>query len=189
MEGHHVTGRVVRRERLLGVGVAAGDEAFGVHGRAVDDAVADKPLADDGVYLARESLWLGAISPARARASGESASQRAAAAPARLSGLHFGDVGTELLEGALHVACQARLDRCFEVRVALAHDLVHGRRLHARRLQLREGLAGVHRVQLFRIADQHQAWEAQGTLATLRRSRACTVEAREPSSTTRAVFL
>ena len=36
--------------------------------------------------ISSRSVWLGAISPALARASGESLSHRAAAAPARLSG-------------------------------------------------------------------------------------------------------
>ena len=61
------------------------------------------------------------------------------------------NVGAELLEGALDVACESGLDGGLEVRVALAHDLFHHRRLHARRLELRKGFPGIHGVELFRI--------------------------------------
>ena len=61
-----------------------------------------------------------------------------------------------------NVAREARLDRGFQVGVALAHDLLHGRRLHAGLLQLRERLACIHRVELLRIAHQHDPGKAQG---------------------------
>ena len=77
-------------------------------------------------------------------------------------GLHLRHVGAELLEGFPNVAREARLDRGFQVGIALAHDLLHGRRLHAGLLQLRERLACIHRVELFCIAHQHDPGKAQG---------------------------
>ena len=75
--------------------------------------------------------------------------------------LHFGHVGSEFLEGAPDVAREGGLDGGFQVLVALAHDLLHHGRLHARRLELREGFAGVDGVELFRIADENDPGQAQ----------------------------
>ena len=46
--------------------------------------------------------------------------------------------------------------RFAEVRVALAHHLVHAGRRHPGILQQAEGLAGLHRAQLAAVADQRQ---------------------------------
>ena len=75
--------------------------------------------------------------------------------------LHFRDIAPELLEGALDVPLQARLDRFLQRRIALAHDLVHRRGLHAGGLELGERLARVHRVELLRVAHQHHARDAE----------------------------
>ena len=47
VEGNDIAARVVGAERLLGIGVAPGDEPFGGHGGAVDGPVADQALTDD----------------------------------------------------------------------------------------------------------------------------------------------
>ena len=75
--------------------------------------------------------------------------------------LHLGDVAAELLEGTVDIAREARFDGFLERRLALAHDLVHHRALHARALQLREGLAGVDGIELLLVAHQDQAGDAQ----------------------------
>ena len=46
-------------------------------------------------------------------------------------------------------------------RIALAHDLVHHRRLHAGGLELGEGLAGIHGVELLFVAHQHHPGDAE----------------------------
>ena len=46
MERDHLAGSIVRRGRLLGVGVAPGDQPLGVQGRPRYAALAGKPLAD-----------------------------------------------------------------------------------------------------------------------------------------------
>ena len=97
-----------------------------------------------------------------ARSPGESLSQRAATAPAMLSAFTLRHAGAELLEGSSDVAGDARLDRLLQCGLALAHDLVHHCGPHARLLQLREGLAGVHGVELLLVADQHHFGNAQG---------------------------
>ena len=76
--------------------------------------------------------------------------------PGHVVGLHFRDIGSELLERLADISREARLDGGLQLRVALAQDFVHYGRLHARLLQLREGLSGIHRLQLLRIAHQHQ---------------------------------
>ena len=76
-------------------------------------------------------------------------------------GVHLGHVVAELLEGAGDVAREARLDRLLQGRIALAHDLVHHRGLHAGGLELREGLARIDRVELLLVAYEHHAGDAQ----------------------------
>ena len=100
------------------------------------------------------------MTPVRSRSSGESFSQRAATAPAMLSGFHLGDVAAELLERLADFAREAGFDRLLQRRVSLAHDPVHGRGLHAGLLQLRERLAGVHGIELLGVADQHDPGDA-----------------------------
>ena len=127
----------------------------------MDHAVADQALADDGVDLLPKRM-------ARRHQSGPGARFRREPEPpcggraGEIVGLHLRHVGAELLEGFPNVAREARLDRGFQVGVALAHDLLHGRRLHAGLLQLRERLACIHRVELLRIAHQHDPGKAQG---------------------------
>ena len=76
-------------------------------------------------------------------------------------GVHLGHIVAQLLEGAGDVAREARLDRRFQRRIALAHDLVHQRGLHAGGLELGEGLAGIDGVELLLVADQHHARDAE----------------------------
>ena len=111
--------------------------------------------------MSSRSPWLGAISPAFARSSGRQREPARGGGAREVVGLHLGDVLAELVEGPRHVAREARLDRFLQGRVALAHDLVHDGGLHARLLELREGLAGVHGVELLLVADQHHAGDAQ----------------------------
>ena len=75
-------------------------------------------------------------------------------------GFDLGDVRPKLLEGASDIALEARLDRFLQRRIALAHDLVHGRGLEPRALELGERLAGIHGIELLRVADQHDARDA-----------------------------
>ena len=46
VERHDIAGSVVGGDRLLRVGVAVGDQPFGLEGRAPEDAVAGQALAD-----------------------------------------------------------------------------------------------------------------------------------------------
>ena len=160
VERDHVAGPVVGRQRLLGTGVAARDQALGVDGRAADRAVADQPFPDDFVdplaqRVARRhqpgvrAFFGRECEPARRRGAGE------------IVRLHLGDVVPELPEPARDVAREARLDRFLQGRIALAHDLVHHRGLHAGALKLREGLAGIDRVELLLVADEHHAGDAE----------------------------
>ena len=95
------------------------------------------------------------------RSPADSASQRAAAAPARLSAFTSATFVAEPLEGPVDVACEARFDGLLERRLALAHDLVHYSALHAGRLQLREGLAGVDGIELLLVAHQDHTGDAE----------------------------
>ena len=87
------------------------------HGHPVMSRSRTMPL------IATLSLWLGAMSPARSRSSGESFSHLAAAAPARLSGFTSSMFDPSFLERLPDVAPEARLDGFAQVRVLLAHDL------------------------------------------------------------------
>ena len=71
------------------------------------------------------------------------------------------DVRSEFLERFFDIAREACLDGCLQVRVLLAHDPVHGRGFHARVLQLHERLAGIDRVQLLAVADEHHPRQTQ----------------------------
>ena len=75
-------------------------------------------------------------------------------------GFDLGDVAPELLEGLADLALEARLDRLFEVGIALAHDLVHDGGLHARGLELREGFSRIDGIELLGVAHQHDARDA-----------------------------
>ena len=57
--------------------------------------------------------------------------------------------------------CEAGLDGLLQRRLALAHDLVHRRAPHAGGLQLREGLAGIHGIELLLVAHQDHAGDAE----------------------------
>ena len=76
-------------------------------------------------------------------------------------GFDLGDVAPQLLERASDVALEARFDGFLQGRIALAHDLVHDGGLHPGGLELGEGLAGVDRIELFRVAHQHHAGHAE----------------------------
>ncbi len=153
---HVAAGRVVRRQRLFSVRVAARDDAFDRHGGAVHRAVAHQPFAHNVVDRLAQPV-------ARGHQPGVGAFLRRQREPARgdgageVVGLHLGDVAAEPVEGPRDVAREARLDRFLQGRVALAHDLVYDGGLHAGGLELRKGLAGVHGVELLLVADQHQA--------------------------------
>ena len=56
VERHDVAGRIVAGERLLGVGVALRDQAFGLHRGPVDAAFAGQALADVAVDLLAERV-------------------------------------------------------------------------------------------------------------------------------------
>ena len=75
---------------------------------------------------------------------------------------HLRHMGSELFEGSANVARDACLDRFLQRGLALTHDLVHDRRLHARLLQLGEGLPRIHGVELLFVAHQHDPRNAQG---------------------------
>ena len=66
-----------------------------------------------------------------------------------------------MLERPADLAREARLDGFPQGGIALAHDLVHDGGLHAGGLELGEGLSGIDRVELLRIAHQHHAGDAQ----------------------------
>ena len=160
VERHHVAHRVVGGKSLLGVGVALRDQAFTLHDGAVDAALAGQALADMPVDLLAErvarrhdagvlALLLGQPQPARGHGAGD------------IVGLHLGDIAAELVEGAMDLALEARHHRLLQRRIALAHDLVHHGGLHAGGLELGEGLAGVHGVELLGIADQHHARDTE----------------------------
>ena len=76
-------------------------------------------------------------------------------------GFHRRDIVPELGERPADLAREARLDRLFQVGIALAHDLVHDRGLHPGGLELGKRLARVHRVELLGVADQHHAGDAK----------------------------
>ena len=130
--------------------------------------------------------WLGAISPALARAPGECEPARGGGAR-EVVGLHLGDVVAELREGARHVAGEARLDRLLQRRVALAHDLVHDGGLMPPRWSWAKGLPASTASSCF-SSPTSTTRGIRSASAIRSRSRACTVEASEPSSTTRAVL-
>ena len=123
-------------------------------------AVAHQALADDLVDTLAQRV-------ARRHQPGIGAFFRREREPARgggareIVGFHLGDVGTELLERLADIAREARLDGGLQRRIALAHDLVHGRGLHALPLELREGFSGIDRVELLLVADQHHPGNAQ----------------------------
>ena len=160
VECDHIAGGVVLGHGLFGVGVAPGNQPFGLKRRALDLSVANQPLADDLVDLHAQRV-------ARGHESGVLAFLRREFQPPRGGGageivrLDFGDVGTEFLERFLDIPAQARLDRGFELGLALAHDLVHRRRFHARLLQLYKGFAGIDGIELLAVADEHHAGQAQ----------------------------
>ena len=87
--------------------------------------------------------------PAPARGAGE------------IVGIGFSHAVAELLEGALHVAREARLDRFAQLGILLARDLVHDRRGHAGLLELGEGLPGIDGIELLLVAHQHHARDAE----------------------------
>ena len=125
----------------------------------MDAALAGETLADMAVDLLAESVTRRHDPGVLALLRGEpepSGGDRAG----DVVRLHLGDVAAELFEGAADVALEARLDGFLQLRIALAHDLVHGRGLHAGGLELCEGLAGIDGVELFCIAHQHHARDA-----------------------------
>ena len=75
--------------------------------------------------------------------------------------LDFGDAIAQLLEGRSDLAPETGEDGLFQVYIALAHDLVHHHRLHARPFQLRERLAGFYSVELLLVAHQDHARNAE----------------------------
>ena len=85
VERDHVTGGIVRRESLLGVGVAPGDQPLGVQG-GPQMRPSRASRSRMWALIPSRSSWLGAITPVRPRSSGESPSQRAATAPAMFRG-------------------------------------------------------------------------------------------------------
>ena len=141
------------------MGVALRDQALGRHRGPVDAALAGETLADMAVDLLAQrmarrhdpgvlALLRGEFEPSGGDRAGD------------IVGFHLGDVAAELLEGLGDVALEARLDGFLQRRIALAHDLVHGRGPHARTLELGEGLAGIDSIELLRVADQHDARNA-----------------------------
>ena len=160
VEPHDIACHVVPGERLLGVGIATRGEALGLQCGAVDDAVAGQTLADDPVDPLAQAV-------ARRHQPGALARLGRKREPARggrareIVRVHLGHVVAELLEGTGDIAGEARFDGFLQRRIALAHDLVHHGGLHAGGLELREGLAGIDRVELFLVAHQHHAGDAQ----------------------------
>ena len=112
--------------------------------------------------ISSRSAWLGANNPTLARSAGESLCQRGRRT-GEIIGLHFRDVGPELLERPADFTREEGLDRGLQFGIALAPDLVHNRGLYARLLQLRERLASIDGVGLFLVADQDYPGEAQDT--------------------------
>ena len=94
VERHHVALPVVRRQRLLGVRVAARHQPLGVHGRAVDGTIAHQAFADDGVDLLAQRMARGHQPGVHARFAVNARSKRAAVllpAPSRM----FDDGGVQ----------------------------------------------------------------------------------------------
>ena len=60
-------------------------------------------------------------------------------------------------DGFPHLAAGELLDRLFQRRVFLPHDLIEPRRAHSGLLQLLERSAGIHGLVLPRVAHQHHA--------------------------------
>ena len=146
--GHLRAGEIARHQ-LLALAGGAGDRAFGdqpVPDRGVD-GVAQRPRRGD--HPGRRALLVRQVEPAPRGLGSE------------IAILHLPDVVAELRERALHVAGQARPDRRLELGVALANDVVHHRRGHPGGLQLLERLAGLDRAELFLVADQHHARQAE----------------------------
>jgi hypothetical protein len=61
------------------------------------------------------------------------------------------------LDGGFHLTVRQLLDGSFQLRVALAHDLLQPRRPHSRFLKLRKGAACFDGFMLARIAYQKNA--------------------------------
>ena len=101
---------------------------------------------------------------------------------------HLGHALAQHFERRLDLARKARTHRFLQFGVALAHDLVHHRRLHAGRSQLREGRSRFYTVQLLLVPDQDDA-AVRNVVAILSRSRICSVDASELSSTTTSVLV
>ena len=160
VEAHHVARRIVLGQRQLGSRIPERDQAFIGKRRPLDHTLAGQLLPDDAVDLDAQRMarrhqpgplaLLGRkLQPPRGRRARE------------IVRLHFRDIAPELLECRLDVAREARLDRRLQIGVALAHDLAHHRRLHARLLQLREWLAGIDRIEPFGVPHQHHAGHAK----------------------------
>ncbi len=96
-----------------------------------------------------------------ARSSGDSASQRAAAAPARLSGFASATLEPSFSKALPISPARLASTASFRALIALSHDLVHDGGLHAGGLELGEGLSGIDRVELFGIAHQHHAGDTE----------------------------
>ena len=133
VEPDDTAGGVVVGQGFLGAGVAAGHESYRIQRRSGDLSFANQPLADDGVDLVAKRVTGGdqpgvfallgrEPQPSRGRRAGE------------VVRLDLGHVRPQFLERFLDIAAQAGLDRGFELRFALAHDLVHRRCFHARLL-------------------------------------------------------
>ncbi len=71
------------------------------------------------------------------------------------------DIGAQLVEGAADIALETDLHRFLQGPIALPQDLVHHRSLHAGGLKLGERLPGFDRVELFGIAHQYHARDAE----------------------------
>ena len=161
LESYHVAGCVVGGERLLRRGVPAGDQPVDFQGRPAERAVTGEAVPDMAVDAPAQCV-------ARRHEAGVLAGIAREPEPARGGGageivrLDLGDALAELLERAAHVSCEARAHGFLQLRVFLPEDFVHDGGLHARALELGEGLAGIDRVELLLVADQHHARDAQG---------------------------
>ena len=160
VEPHDTAGGVVIRQGFLGAGVAAGHESCRFQRRSFDLSFANQPLTHNGVYLVAKRVT-GGDQPGVFALLGREPQPARGGRPGQVARLDLGHVRPQFLERFLDVPAQAGLDRGFELGLALAHDLVHRRGFHSRLLQLHEGFAGVHRVQLLAVADEHHPGQPQ----------------------------
>ena len=188
VEYHRVAGFVVGCPGHLCVGQPARDEFACLPRRPMHRAFGDQSLADRLVDGVAQRPGRGDHGPPVSRCSGESESQRLAASWPRLSGSACATRSPSLANAVFTSPARLAPDRLFQLRIALAEDLVHRRRGHAGPLQLRERLAGLHPVELLLVPHQDDPGQAQRG----GRSEAGPSSARwrraEASSTTNIVF-